>query len=259
MATELFDQDWQYALNTIYRINSATEVRDMQRDALECIRLSIPFSQGMFHIYKREEGQAVLLDKPMVVGEEPRYFEEFNEKYAHDAFFAKGALALRTEVTRDTDQLPDELRMQTPWYKEIYAKQGIHYALRSMLSFERELIGSIDLFRPKGDGDFSDKDVKLLTVLSPHITQKLAFMTGLVKQRPADKGNLAKKLVALYGLTPRECEVVDAIIEGMNGNEISNELCISKSTLKKHVHNAYRKIDVKNRRELYSMISSLDV
>lgn len=258
MATELFDQDWRYALNAIYRINAATEIGDMQRSALECIRLSIPYSQGMFHIYKREDGKTVLLDTPVVVGDEPRYFNEFNEKYAHDAFFAKGALALRSEVTRDTDQLPDELRMQTPWYQEIYAKQGIHYALRSVLSFERELIGSIDLFRPKGDGDFSDKDVKLLQVLSPHITQKLAFMIGIVKQQPADKGSLVKKLVALYGLTPRECEVVDAIIEGLSGNEISDELCISKSTLKKHVHNAYRKINVSNRRELYSVIDSLD-
>ena len=36
------------------------------------------------------------------------------------------------------------------------------------------------------------------------------------------------------------------------------DLELYQLTLKKHVHNAYRKIDVSNRRELYSVIDSLD-
>lgn len=43
MGDRLFEGDWNYALNTIYRLNELEDLGVFQRKTLELIRLSIPF------------------------------------------------------------------------------------------------------------------------------------------------------------------------------------------------------------------------
>lgn len=48
-------------------------------------------------------------------------------------------------------------------------------------------------------------------------------------------------------LTEREREILIRIATGIGNQEIANELCISLHTVKTHIYNIYKKIDVKNR------------
>jgi len=48
-------------------------------------------------------------------------------------------------------------------------------------------------------------------------------------------------------LTPREIEVLMLIADGKNNKEIADELFISEKTVKNHVSNIFRKIDVSDR------------
>jgi ATP/maltotriose-dependent transcriptional regulator MalT len=50
-----------------------------------------------------------------------------------------------------------------------------------------------------------------------------------------------------YHLTKREIEVCTYISEGLNNNEISKKMFVSKNTIKTHVKNIYSKLDVNNR------------
>lgn len=59
-----------------------------------------------------------------------------------------------------------------------------------------------------------------------------------------------------YDLTNREQELVYLIIIGNSNKEISNKLHISLSTVKNHIYNIYRKVNVKNRFELINKFSS---
>lgn len=54
-------------------------------------------------------------------------------------------------------------------------------------------------------------------------------------------------------LTLREREVAALIVEGMSLKEIAQELHISQNTMKTHSRNIYRKIGVKNKKELIDM------
>ena len=51
-------------------------------------------------------------------------------------------------------------------------------------------------------------------------------------------------------LTERQREVYDLIISGKSNKEIMTELFIEQSTLKSHINQIYKKLDIKNRREL---------
>lgn len=59
-----------------------------------------------------------------------------------------------------------------------------------------------------------------------------------------------------YRLTVREREVLELVYEGYTNPDIGSKLYISINTVKKHTHNLYEKLDVRNRMELAHLINS---
>lgn len=55
-------------------------------------------------------------------------------------------------------------------------------------------------------------------------------------------------------LTPRQYEVYQLIAEGKSNKEIMSDLYIEQSTLKTHINQIYKKLNIKSRRELRSNI-----
>ncbi len=53
-----------------------------------------------------------------------------------------------------------------------------------------------------------------------------------------------------YGLTPRELEVVNSIVEGCSNKDIAKEFVISEETVKRHLSNIFDKTGVSTRLEL---------
>ncbi|MEZ9120541.1 response regulator transcription factor, partial [Vibrio cyclitrophicus] len=58
-----------------------------------------------------------------------------------------------------------------------------------------------------------------------------------------------KSEVILSSLTKREIQIFKRVIRGDSNLEISSDLFISESTVKTHVYNIYKKINVTNRKE----------
>lgn len=65
----------------------------------------------------------------------------------------------------------------------------------------------------------------------------------------ADAGPDFAEAVRLSDLTPRELTMIEAISRGLSTKVISRELFISEKTVKFHLTNIYRKLDVSNRTE----------
>jgi DNA-binding CsgD family transcriptional regulator len=55
---------------------------------------------------------------------------------------------------------------------------------------------------------------------------------------------------SMAGLSEREREVVDHLLEGQANRQIAETLCISESTVKKHINSAFRKLGVSSRWQL---------
>jgi DNA-binding NarL/FixJ family response regulator len=58
-----------------------------------------------------------------------------------------------------------------------------------------------------------------------------------------------------FGLTSREREVLHNLAQGTSNKEISNKLFISVETVKSHIKNIYKKLEVKNRVEAMKVYS----
>ena len=59
-----------------------------------------------------------------------------------------------------------------------------------------------------------------------------------------------QKTFAEKGLSVRETEVAQLLLEGKSYDDIAESLTISKYTVKRHAHNIYQKLDVANKVEL---------
>ena len=91
----------------------------------------------------------------------------------------------------------------------------------------------------------------LLFVLYIQINKrKIDSLTDQIKASNRTSRNEEDPL--LNTLTTRQREVYDLIIAGKSNKEITTELFIKQSTLKTHINQIYKKLDIKNRRELRS-------
>jgi len=62
------------------------------------------------------------------------------------------------------------------------------------------------------------------------------------------------KLVQEKGISAREEEIIELLIEGKTNREIASTLFISTNTVKTHIKNIYGKLEVSNRVQLYTTI-----
>ena len=67
---------------------------------------------------------------------------------------------------------------------------------------------------------------------------------------------LLNTVIAKYKLTRREIEMLKFLRRCMTNSEIAKELCISEETVKTHIHNLLRKLNVANRLELTEWLSA---
>lgn len=63
-----------------------------------------------------------------------------------------------------------------------------------------------------------------------------------------------EKFYKKYNISEREVEIIEALVVGKTNKEIAAELFISINTVKTHIKNIYRKLEVKNRVQLLHMI-----
>ena len=75
---------------------------------------------------------------------------------------------------------------------------------------------------------------------------------------PAPRGtdSIPEAFLTKYGITDREREIILKVVQGKSNADIAGELFISLATVKTHLHNIYRKIDVDSRFDLLARVRS---
>lgn len=73
---------------------------------------------------------------------------------------------------------------------------------------------------------------------------------------PLEMDSLPEAFISRYGITDREREIILKVIQGKSNADIAGELFISLATVKTHLHNIYRKIEVESRYDLLARVRS---
>lgn len=120
----------------------------------------------------------------------------------------------------------------------IYRPMGFDHALMLTLPAAPGLPAdsgrTLRLFFLRGPGsDFSERDRAQLTLLRPHLQE--AYLDAERRRRPALR------------LTPRQQELLRLVAAGNTNSQIARELFISEGTVRTHLENIYRKLNVSSR------------
>jgi DNA-binding CsgD family transcriptional regulator len=97
------------------------------------------------------------------------------------------------------------------------------------------------LYRKNLDLELQRKNSELQNYLL-----QITELKDQAKNRPTEKTDITKKFQK-FKLSNREIEVLTHISNGLNNDEISQKMFVSKNTIKTHITHIYTKLDVKNR------------
>lgn len=159
----------------------------------------------------------------------------------------------RSLVVSSSELMPEKERVKTAFYQRSYKPFGVHYSAYLTFVNKNEFLGILTVYRTKEQGDFSSEDLFILQLLSEHLNARFyreKYQETSIWYKRKKLGSYIRN----YGLTEREAEVMDLIFNGKTNEEISKELFISVSTIKKHLQNIYRKTGVSGKAELLSLM-----
>lgn len=130
------------------------------------------------------------------------------------------------------------------------------YFIEVSVKIGEQVIGIFNLFREASLENFSEKDLYILSILKKHLENMMRNSLRLSElQDGADK--CFSRAVSAFSLSDREADVLRLIADGRSNGDISEQIHVSVSTVKKHVYNIFNKAGVNSRTQLLNMVYSI--
>ncbi|MCC5834144.1 MAG: helix-turn-helix transcriptional regulator [Opitutales bacterium] len=131
------------------------------------------------------------------------------------------------------------------------SQQNHRLAFTLALCIEGENSSELLLLLDRSLFDFGDEELALLNALGPHLLQLLERLSsqgtvpGTSKQ--SAPAQTPKALAQALGVTLREAEILQQVAEGLSDKAIAERFKLHFTTVKKHLRNAYAKLDIPGR------------
>ncbi|NDO46930.1 helix-turn-helix transcriptional regulator [Clostridium sp. MD294] len=242
------NNDFMILNSIIYKIYTNPDFLAMRKELLEQLKMIIDFDSAEFHLSKGD-GSISLTSS---VSYNKNASVDFSRVY-ENIDYSQGILSTgKSMVYRETDIISDKKRMETEYYKNVYEVNNWHYSLQLVLGHNERFLGVITFYRDKEKDDFKYSDVFKVQLIKDHLAYRI-YQEQENNIKSGDKISI-QEAVELYGLTKRESDILELLISGYSNKEICDQIVIANNTLKKHILNIYRKLDIKNRVQLIRMI-----
>jgi DNA-binding CsgD family transcriptional regulator len=252
---DLTAEDWEKIDEAILLLNAESDLRRLRKQVLLCIDKIIPYKRAFFDLGETKNRKAIFFD-PVGNKMEDKYLDLYSKYESVDPMYFF-FLQQKNDVYRESDFVSDTMHEATDYYSDWLVPQDIYNALGAAILYNGILYGSINIWRSRNDKDFSDHEMKIMSVLSRHIALRFwQLFPGGVKEGGLSEPS-AEALREAYGLSSREADVAACIREGCTTRGIAEKLCITEDTVKKHTTHIFRKTGATNRTELARLILKL--
>jgi DNA-binding CsgD family transcriptional regulator len=161
---------------------------------------------------------------------------------------------------------PGELS-RTEFFNDFLRVHEIHWGMNLYAHAGGRCVGDLLVFRSRTQPDFDGNDLDILRLIEPAFAAALlrvedqgrppACSTPLGPLGPLDPDEAGHVLVDRNGLTARESQVAVQVARGASDKEIARDLGIELSTVRYYLTNALRKLDVKGRTRLATLVTGL--
>lgn len=246
-------QTWEALDQVILWLHSQADLRTLQSGFLARLEALIPHRRSFFDLCTRRDGRLLFFD-PVSNNMSQEELDAYYGEYQFSDYVAWSFDSDTPLVYRDSDLVSSAAREASAIYRKWMQPMGIYYGLGCTVMGSEHLLGSVTLFRSRAQGDFSDEEVAMLTVLNRHLSAHFDFLWP--KGAAANDRSDLSRLVQQYSLSPREEEIALLILQGRSNQEIGKALYISENTVKKHANSIYRKLGITSRTQLLSLIYS---
>ena len=238
--------NWSVLNNIIYKIYTTKDADKMRKNFLEQMKMVLDFDSAEFYLTDLEDSSH--FSQPI------KYNCEIDGEGMFYEMLKKSTLSFlgKSIVFLETDIMPAEVRQKASFYKEYYVVNNWQYSLHLLLGDGTDCVGLVTLYRTIGKENFDSDDMFVLDLMKEHLLFRLS-------EERKERESLQEKLTVSeasekYHLTKRESTILRMLMKGKDNNTISEELQISVNTLKKHILNIYRKLNINNRVQLFKMI-----
>lgn len=239
--------DWLVINNIIYKIYSTEDFEEMRKNFLDQLTMIINFDSADFFLAAPDGKHE--LSNPIMYNCEIDMAAQYDEiDYSRGIMYGGKSM-----VYRETDIISDESRITSEYYKQVYKPNNWHYSMQMILARDKKFLGVITLYRTIGKENFQYDDVFLLDMLKDHLSYRV--FSEKEKLNVVSNKVSIKDAADRYQLTRRETEIVALLLKGLENDGICDLLSISVNTLKKHILNIYRKLDINNRVQLFTLIA----
>jgi LuxR family transcriptional regulator, activator of tox operons len=175
----------------------------------------------------------------------------YMEHFASDVNF--GLVSRRRAGTYVTYQTADEIA-SSQYRHACYDRTGIADRL-SLLSVGPVRSTSVSVYRSRGNGRFSDRELDRAGALLPILMASADLHGGVKEVISAPRNGTIEEMQASLRsrhprMTVRELEVAARVKTGMSARQIAVELGIAETTVITHRNSAYVRMGVANLREL---------
>ncbi|WP_281165226.1 helix-turn-helix transcriptional regulator [Liquorilactobacillus sicerae] len=211
----------------------------------------VDYDGGTFYLSNIENDHR--LTSPIVYNVDSHFGKKYLQVY-NQLDYSKALMYTGRSVTyRESDIIDEGKRILTPYYQMFYRSYHFHYSLHSSISYKNHFLGVMSLFRNEQKENFSQDDIELIELLTTHLENSLYhyFLMEFYSQKKITVSQAVKK----FRLTNRQTIILKSLLDGLENNQICENLCITNNTLKKHISNIYKKLNISNRVQLFKMIN----
>ncbi|MFA9466587.1 MAG: LuxR C-terminal-related transcriptional regulator [Velocimicrobium sp.] len=243
------NNDFLLINDIIHRIYTLSDFDQMRETFLSFVAVLIPNQESSIFLSDHTNSGHLICDPVIFPGgdssAEKDYLQFENLDYTRWVMMSHKCM-----IFRESDLISDEERSKTDFFKNLMAPNNIYYSLQLVLVYQEVSLGVVTLYRSKETGDFTDEEVFILDSFKEHLNYR--FYQYYLNHSPSNvlPSQLDDLFIEKYHLTKREKEILVLTLDGVSNNAISDKLSISPHTLKKHMQNLYRKLNVTTKWEL---------
>lgn len=242
------NSDW-IVLNAItYKIQSISDPDEMRMALMTELGHLIDYDAASFYIVSVNDENE--LCSPLGINYSTEGMQDYVHKYKN-IDYSKGLMSAGKNIAyRESKLIPEEVRINTEYYKKVYNVHGWHYSLHLNISYKEHFLGVLSFFRKKGRDDFLQEHEFILDMIKDHLAYRLE--QDYIHRK--SKKLALQQCIADYGLSKKEGQVLGLLIHDNSSDEIAESLNISVSTLRKHCNHIYNKLGISQRIQLYDLI-----
>lgn len=210
-------------------------------------------------IMRREEkGNKIRMIDPLCVPAEFETAERNYMRFADDDYTGWLTHCRESTIFRESDLVGEQQRLRSTIYQKCYQEFDVYDSVQYAIVYSGRPLGVLSLFRCRGDLPFTDEELFLVSSVGTHLNQHMATILGRMDRGAAALGYDIPAVVARYGLTNREAQLLELLTRFWDNREIAEALNVRESTLQKHYQNIFQKFGVTSRWAIMRLLQEGD-